>query len=177
MLALRITNIKETMRLLLDKNETAFDPFLLQQATFTTYAQMTIDGHFHQDFYSASELEDLKKEAELQNRFFSTQMIRWAQVKSQCFDFIKGSRTPLHFMISLYLAEENVVRFLSGIDTTIQPGDIAGLSLNLKYDGTNLMCTCATSLNIFTTDRSVDQAWDTMVRKFLDRWNISYEEE
>ncbi|MBO4901928.1 MAG: hypothetical protein J5518_03980 [Lachnospiraceae bacterium] len=176
MLALRITNIKEAMRLLLDKNETAFDSFLLAEASFTTYAQMTIDGHFHPEFYSAAELDDMKREAEEAGRVFSTQMIRWAQAKSQCFEFIKGTHTPLRFLITLYLAEENIVRFLAGVDTTLKAGDIAGLSLNLKYDGSNLVCTCAASLNIFSTDRSVEHAWDAMVRKFFDKYNISYEE-
>ena len=164
------------MHLMLDKNETAFDSFLLAMATFTTSAEMTIDGHFHPEFYSEEELAKLREDAAAAGRIFSLQMIRWSQVKSQCFDFIKGTRSPLSFLISLYLAEENVAKFLAGVDTTIPAEQIAGLSLNLKFDGTQLQCTSATSLNTFTMDRSVDQAWDRMVKKFFDKWEISYEE-
>ena len=176
MLALQITNIKQIMQLLLDKNESAFDAFLVASASFTTYTEMTIDGHFHPEFYSAAELEELQREAALHNRIFSMQMIRWAQIKQQCFDFIKGTHAPLHFAISLYLAEENVEKFMSGLDTTLQAGDIAGLALDLKYDGTNLLCTCSAGLKIFSMDRTVEHAWDAMVRKFFDKWNIAYEE-
>ncbi len=176
MIALKITNIGQMMHLMLDKNETAFDPFLLAMATFTTSAEMTIDGHFHPAFYSAEELSDLQREAEEAGRVFSMKMIRWSQVKSQCFDFIKGTRSPLSFLISLYLADENVEKFLKNVDTSLSIEQIAGLSLNLKYDGTNLQCTGATSLNTFTTDRSVDRAWDEMVKKFFDQLGITYEE-
>ncbi len=175
-LALRITDIKQAMKLLLDKNETAFDQFLLANASFTTSAQMTIDGHFRPEFYSAAELEELKSEAQRENRIFSLQMIRWQQVKSQCFDFIKGTRTPLNFQISLYLADENVEKFLAGTDTTLTGKDVAGLSVTLQYDGTQLRCISGTSLRIFTTDRSIDHAWDSMVKKFFDKWAVAYEE-
>ncbi len=175
MLALRITNIKQIMHLMLDKNETAFDSFLLSSAEFSTFATLTIDGHLHPDFYTEEELENLQSEAALQNRVFSRQMIRWSQAKSQCFDFIKGSKVPLRFLIVLYLAEENVARFLAGTDTTLTACDISGLSLNIKYDGTNLIATCAASLNIFTPDRTVDQAWDSMIQKFFDKHGIPYE--
>ncbi len=164
------------MQLMLGKNETAFDDFLLAQATFTTSAQLAIDGHFHPAFYSEAELSDLKSEAEAAGKVFSMKMIRWGQVKSQCFDFIKGTRSPLSFMISLYLAEENIEKFLTETDTTLRIGDIAGLSLNLKFDGSQLQCTSATSLNTFTTDRTVDRAWDQAVTKFFDRWEIPFEE-
>ena len=176
MLALQITNIKQIMQLLLDKNESAFDAFLVASASFTTFSEMTIDGHFHPEFYSDTELEEFKSEAQLHNRVFSMQMIRWAQIKQQCFDFIKGTHAPLRFAISLYLADENVEKFLSGVDTTLTAADIAGLALDLKYDGTHLLCTCSASLKIFTTDRTVEHAWDAMVRKFLDKCAIPYEE-
>ncbi len=176
LLALRITDIKQIMRLLLDKNETAFDSFLLSEASFTTNAQMTIDGHFHPEFYQASELEDLKREALEENRIFSEKMIRWAQVKSQCFDFIKGTHTPLGFKISLYLADENIEKFLARTDTQLGRNDVAGLSMTLQYDGSELRCTSGTSLNLFTMDKSINVAWDNMVKKFFDRWEIGFEE-
>lgn len=176
MLALRITDIKQIMRLLLDKNETAFDSFLLSEASFTTNAQMTIDGHFHPEFYSASELEELKEEALKDNRIFSGKMIRFAQVKSQCFDFIKGTRTPLGFKITLYLADENVEKFLAQTDTQLGKNDVDGLSMTLQYDGSELRCVSGTSLNLFTLDHSIDIAWDNMVKKFFNRFQIGYEE-
>ncbi len=176
MIALKITNIKRVMNLLLNQNETAFDAFLVSSAKIVTDVSVTIDGHLQKDFYSAEELEEMKRETESAGRVFSTEMVRYAKIKPHCFDLIKGTKTPLAFLITFYLAPENVERFLSGLDTTLTVRDIAGLSLNLKYEEGVLTCTCATSLRTFTTDRSVEHAWDSMVRKFFDRHEIPYEE-
>jgi len=176
MISLHITNIKQLMNLLLAETGTAFDSFLLASAEITTFCTYSIDGHLHRDFYTEEELNQLKLDAEAEGRIFSNQMIRWSQVKSQCFSCMKGKRTPVSFQFVFYLSDENIDKFLAGIDTTITRNDIAGLSMNLKYDGTALHCTCATSLKIFTVDKSVDRAWDLMVKKFFDKWGITYEE-
>ncbi|MBR6452057.1 MAG: hypothetical protein IKS87_05075 [Lachnospiraceae bacterium] len=176
MIALKITNVKRAMNLLLNQNETAFDAFLVSSVRIVTNVSVTIDGHLQKEFYTSEELEEMQREAENEGRVFSTEMVRYARIRQKCFDLIKGSKTPLAFVITFYLAGENVERFLSGIDTTLTLQDVAGLSLNLKYENDELIATCATSLRTFTADRSVERAWDSMVKKFFDRQEIAYEE-
>lgn len=176
MILLKIKGIKQLMHLLLSENETAFDQFLLAKAEITTHLTTTVDGHLNSDFYSEEELSELKDAAESEGRIFSEKMVRYHAAKSLCYQAIKGKKVPKSFLFSFYLADENVEKFLTGIDTTFTRGDIAGLGMNLKYEDGELTCTSATALSIFSTDKSLDKAWDNMVRKFYDKLGVEYEE-
>lgn len=177
MISLHITNVRRLMKLLLSDNENAFDSFLLSKAEIVTSCTFTIDGHFRPEFYTTEEIETLKAEAEDEGRVFSEHLIRYNTVKSQCFQFIKGSRTPVSFKFELYLADENIEKFIKNMNSDFTISDVAGLSVNLIYDGTKLICTTGTNIKIFTLDRSLDKAWDDCVRKFFDKWEISYEDD
>lgn len=176
MILLRIKGIKQLMHLLLSENETAFDQFLIAKAEITTFSTTTVDGHIPADYYTLEELEDLRESAKREGRIYSEKMVRYHMVKSLCYQAIKGKKVPKSFTFSFYLADENVDKFLSGVDTTLTRNDISGLSMNLKYDDGELNCTSATALNIFTTDRTLDTAWDNMVRRFFDKLAVEYEE-
>ena len=176
MIFLKIKGIKQLMHLLLSENETAFDQFLLAKAEIATHMTTVIDGHLNSDYYSSEELSELKYNAEKEGRIFSEKMVRYHTAKSLCFQTIKGKKVPKSFMFSFYLADENIDKFLAGIDTVFTRNDISGLSLNLKYEDGELTCTSATALTIFSTDKSIDKAWDGMVRKFFDSLSVEYEE-
>ena len=87
MLALRFTQTKNFMeRLLLSP---AFDRFLLSEASITTAATVSIDGHFHPDFYpEADEEENAPVRAD-------RGLIYWEQLRPTCFQLIRGKHTPL----------------------------------------------------------------------------------
>lgn len=176
MILLKVKEIKQLMHLLLSENETAFDQFLLAKAEIVTHLTIAVDGHLSSGFYTDSELSELKDAAESEGRIFSEKMMRYHTAKSLCYQAIKGKKPPHSFTFSFYLADENVDKFLAGIDTTFTRGDIAGLSMNLKYEDGELTCTSATALNIFSVDKSLDKAWDNMVKKFFDRLGVQYEE-
>ena len=172
MIALRITDVKGFMAKLLTESGTAFDAFLLPEAVITTYNTFTIDGHIHPEFYASAdgteEVDDVK------NNVMST----WKTMKPICFDLIKGKRTPLNFKFVFYLSPENVEKFLvqSELSDSIRPENVNGLVLNIKYDGTMLSCISATSLNLFTLDKTLEHAWDNMIRKFFTQNAIAFEE-
>lgn len=176
MILLKIKGIKQLMHLLLSENETAFDQFLLAKAEITTHLTTTVDGHLNNDYYSEEELAELKDVAKSEGRIFSEKMVRYHTAKSLCYQTIKGKKVPKSFLFSFYLADENIDKFLSGIETTFTRQDIAGLSMNLKYEGAELICTSATALSIFSTDKSLDKAWDNMVKRFFDKLGVDYEE-
>lgn len=176
MILFNITDIGHFMRKLLSEGETAFDQFLLSEASVTAGNTFTIDGHINKNFYSAEEVEILTETAEAHGHIYSPLMSRWETLKGYCFQLIKGKKTPLAFRFVFYLAPENIERFLGSIDTTLTLHDIDGLSLNIKYDEHTLSCTTATSLHLFTLDKSVDHAWDQMVKKFLQKQEIRFEE-
>ena len=82
MIALQITSMKEFMNHLLAG--TAFDIFLLEEATITTSNTYHIDGHMNRDFYLEEELEDLS--------LCPYEFASWSQMKGLCFQLIKGKR-------------------------------------------------------------------------------------
>jgi hypothetical protein len=167
MIALHILDIKEFMAKLLTSD--TFDHFLLSEATITTYNTFVIDGKINKEFYSYEELEDLV----LSNQIYSY----WKTMKPFCFELIKGKKTPLNFKYIFLLSPHNVIRLLEIQKISILDTDINGLFLNIKYDGTTLSCITGLALKTFTMDKTLEYAWDDMIKKFLTHQNIAFEEQ
>ena len=176
MILLKITDIKLLMQKLLSENETAFDSFLLSEAVIRMSSTYVFDGHINKDFYSSEELEELETAAQSKGRIFSDQMVRWSQTKLQAFSIIKGKKTPSTFSFVFYLAKENINKFTLGLSGEVSPESIAGLMLKINYDGSTLTISTGSALNIFSLDKTVDKAWDEMVKKFISSLEINYEE-
>ena len=165
MIALQIQEIKNFMsKLLLSQT---FDNFLLVEGSIITYNTFHIDGRIHKDFFTAEEIE----ERALDTRDFSL----WKEVKPFCLELIKGKKTPLGFKFVFQLSRENTAKLLtsSGI-TSILPENVSGLLLNVRYDNGSLACITATNLNLFTLDKSLEHAWDDMIKRFLKQQEISF---
>ena len=165
MVALQIQDIKNFMsRLLLSQT---FDSFLLVEGTITTYNTFRIDGRVHKDFFTEEELE----EKDLHHREFSL----WKEVKPFCLELIKGKKTPLGFRFTFQLSRANTEKLLasSGI-TSILPENVSGLLLNVRYDNGALNIITATNLTLFTLDKSLEHAWDDMVKRFLKQQEIRF---
>lgn len=165
MVALQIQDIKHFMnKLLLSQT---FDNFLLVEGNITTYNTFRIDGRIHQDFFTEEEQEELQ----LLKREFSL----WREVKPFCLNLIKGKKTPLGFKFTFQLSKENTARLLasSGI-TSVLSENISGLLLNIRYDNGSLNVITATNLNLFTLDKTLEHAWDDMVKQFLKQQEISF---
>ncbi len=164
MISMQIQDVRDFMgKLLLQQ---AFDPFLVIEGSITTYNMFHIDGHLHPDFYTKEEQEALG----LEKRRFSL----WRELRPFCLSLIKGKHTPLGFQLSFQLSPENTEKLLLQTQSSFSPADVAGLILNLRYDGSKLSCTTGTSMNLFTLDKSLEQSWDQMVQKFLIQQDISF---
>lgn len=166
MIAVKINDTKDFMsRLLMG---TLFDNFWLSEASITTYNTFTIDGSLHLEFFDPV----LARSLELSGRTNSL----WSEIKPFCFSLIRGKRTPLHFKIILQLSKEHTEQSLENQDTAISPEQIAGLFLNIQFNGTELTCTTGTSLHIFTLDKSVDILWDNMTLALFRKHGIPFEQ-
>lgn len=174
MILLKITDTKNFMNQLLI--EKTFDQFLIAEATISMASTYVIDGHLNKAFFSENELNELKATAALEGRIFSEKMQRFHEIKPLCLNIIKGKKTPASFKFTFCLSDENTEKFLKTSASVFSVNDIANLTLNIKYDGKDLFATTATSLNIFSLDKSIDTAWDTMIKKFFTSNNISFEE-
>ena len=146
----------------------AFDSFLLEEASISTYNTFLIDGHQNRDFYSTEEWED----TEIRPFDFTA----WKQIRPICYSLIKGTRTPSAFKFILHLIPDYVASILKSEETDITPQQIKALVLTMKYDGTTLTLITGTAFHTFVMDKTVDGLWDNAVKKFLDKREIAYEE-
>ena len=166
MQALKITNVKQFMSKLLSSE--AFDVFMLEEASISTYNTFIIDGHQNKDFYSTEEWED----KEIRPYDFSA----WKQVRPICYSLIKGSRTPSAFKFILHLIPEHVQAVLEKSDTNVMSDQLKALVITIKYDGTTLTLITGTSFHTFVMDKSVESLWDSAIKQFLNKREIEYEE-
>ncbi len=163
MIALKITNIKDFTRQLFLKE--TFDGFLLSEAVISTFNTFTISGFLNLDYYNDIEQEELK------DRTCST----WKEIRPICLQLIKGSRLPLTFRITLRMKQENTDAILARNELT-HLYDVDCLQLNILYKSGIITCTTGIALRQFTMDKTLDQVWDTMVRKFFAKSQIEYSE-
>lgn len=166
MTALQIHDIKDFMSKLLIKE--TFDRFCLTELSVTTSITYTIDGRLHPEFFNTEEAQLLTEDGLVYTK--------WQDVKPFCFSVIKGKQTPLHFKIVFILSPQDTALLLSQSGLQITCEDIFGLYLNCQYDNGELTCVTGTSLKFFTLDKSLDYAWDNMVRNFLKQQQITFEE-
>lgn len=160
MIALKLTNRKLFMKHLL-LTET-FDHFLFIEGEITTFSKFSIDGYLQKSFF---------EDTEQPNVDFSF----WKQIRDYCFSIIKGKQTPLNFKFIFSLSPENTARLITQNQLDFHPEDVQGLYLNIRFDGTDLLCITGTSLKTFSMDRSLEQAWDKMVQKFFIQKDIAFE--
>ena len=166
MIALKLIDIKHFMNQLL-RSET-FDHFLLQEAMIHTSAIYTINGQINKDFFSKEELEELQLNKQ---RFLPFSMLR-----ANCFDLIKGKKTPSAFRFVFLLSPSNQENTITSISSSYTTSDINGMYINLKYQNQLLTLTTGVSYTIFSTDKTLEKEWDNMVIKFLKQHEIAFEE-
>ncbi len=166
MIALHLPEVRVFMNKLLCTEN--FDNFLLQEASIQGNISYHIEGALHRDFYTEDELE--------QEHLSGLSFIPYGKVRTQCFDLIKGKRTPAFFKFVLLLSPVNLEKTLqqSGSNLTLQ--DVTAAFINLKFQNNQLLLTTGISYRTFTIDKSLDHEWDTLIKKFLKNHDIIFEE-
>ncbi len=131
-----------------------FDSFQFIEGDITTFNTFHIDGFLHKEFYEEAPDETYS---------------RWKDVREYCLSLMRGKRTPLNFKIILSLCPADIEAFLTreGIQG-YSAADITGLYLNFRFDGETLTCVTGISEKKFSLDKTLEQAWDAYVEKFLN---------
>lgn len=166
MIALTLPEVKIFMNKLLCSD--IFDNFLLQEAIIQGAITYHINGTLHQDFYSMEELEA--------EQLTGLSFLPYRKVRTQCFDLIKGKRTPSYFKFVLLLSPANLEKTLQQTGSSFTSQNISAIFLNLKFQNKKLLLTTGISYRIFTTDKSLEQEWDILIKKFLKNHQIMFEE-
>ena len=97
-------------------------------------------------------------------------------LRTRCFDLIKGKKTPTSFKFVFTLSPDNMRRTIESSESSYSYEDISGIYLNLKYQNQLLTCTTGISYNIFSPDKSLEANWDELIKKFLYKHDVNYEE-
>ena len=166
MIALQLTDIKGFMNCLLRSE--VFDNFLLQEAVITSAATYMIDGRINRDFFSSEELEE--------SGLTEHKALPFSMLRGNCFDLIKGKKTPSAFRFVFLLSPANLRNTLASCGSSYRENDISGIFMNLKYQNGTLILTTGISYRIFSTDKSLESQWDQLVKRFLKQNGISFEE-
>lgn len=164
MISLKILDVKILMSSLLVQN--VFDTFLLSELELTTYNQFKISGRLNRSWYSSEELEQLDER----------QYSKWSEIKPFAYQLIKGNKTPTAFKIVFLLPSEEVKELINNMGNSFSASDIDGLFMNLRYEKGVLHIITGTSMKTFTLDKSLEQEWDSKVKMFFRKHEITFEE-
>ena len=159
MLSLTVTDIPLFMSRLLSSD--VFDHFLVTEAALTTFVTFHVDGTMHPDYFDSDEQE---------NSGYAS----WQLLRPHFHELIRGSRKPLAFRIVFRLAGYNVQKFIAANHLPFSEQDIAGLFLNIYYDGSSITCTTGSSLRIFTLDKSLDHLWDELIVRLFKQKHLPF---
>ena len=164
MIALNIPERKDfTSKLFL---QNTFDSSLVARASFTTGTSVSIDGNLHKDYFTGAEWESMEQH----------DLARWSLLKPLCFQIIKGSRLPEQFKIVFVLSRANTEKLLADGGLSFSAEQVGGLFLNVRYDQGALTCTTGVSFTSFVMDKTLERAWDDMVKRFFKSREIIWEE-
>lgn len=166
MLAIKIKDVKAFMSKLLSGD--TFDSFLLEEAKIHTFNTFTIDGHQNREFYTKEELTDPE--------IFPYEFSQWKDIKSICFQLIKGKKVPTFMKIILHKKAEEAYTLLKE-DGALEFADtLKAFVVTIKFDVNGLVLTTGTSFSTFIMDKTPDLLWDNAFRKFLTVQGIDFEE-
>lgn len=165
MQAYKITGLKDFMNKLLVSN--SFDCFLMEEGTVTTCNTFSIDGRIKKEFYTREEQENTPCPYD-----FSL----WKDMKTLCFDLIKGKRTPLNFKFVFLLLPEQTEKLLADGGFDNRSNILQYLSLIIKYDGSGITLVTGISTETFLMDKTPDRIWDQAFVRFLEKYQIAWED-
>lgn len=164
MIALEILEVKDFMNKLLCTE--TFDNFLIQETVITGNTTWSLDGKLNTDFYSEAELEEAG--------LIGMSYLPFSHVRTHCFNLIKGKHTPSYFKFVFLLSPANLSRTLEQTRSKFTADDISGCFLNLKFQHGKLLLTTGISYRIFSTDKSLEHEWDSLVKRFLKNHEITF---
>ncbi len=166
MIALRLSDKKTFMNQLLCSE--IFDRFLLLEASVAKEATFSIDGRINASFYTKEELDE--------QNLSDAKILPYAKLRPICYQLIRGSHTPVSFKFILMLSPQNTANTLLHSESGFTESDIKGIFLNLTFQNGQLLLTTGISYASFSMDHTLDQEWDLLVKKFLNKYAVAFEE-
>lgn len=126
-----------------------FDELEIRQLTMRTKFTLSIDGEINKSFLSSDETECL-----------SSDHIKWKEIRSDAFEFIKGDRSPALIKAVFSVSPAKAKKILP---------DAKALFLNIVYSEKKLICTTGISLKTFSLEKKSELIWDEYIGNFLEK--------
>lgn len=160
MKAYKILNVKEVMAHILMKD--TFDEFLVSEVKILGKANLFLTGKPAEGFFPEEALDE-------------SGYVAYKELRSICFDMIKGEKTPDSFTFMFLLKRSEVENLIEDCDSTLQPQDVESLSVLVRFKDGELSFTTGSALRIFTMDKSLNMAWDQWLERFMDKCGILWD--
>lgn len=159
--SINIKDVKKFMATLLIQNH--FDDYEVQEAEIVTENIFKIDGHVQKTFFGQEEYEELG----------CPLLTKWKKLRPLCYEIIKGKKTPIKFRFVLKLPQTETETLIRDCEVGLTPEDVGGLYLNIVFENGQLHCITATSLNLFTMDKTLERAWDKRIAIEMETWRTN----
>ena len=92
------------------------------------------------------------------------------------FNLIKGKKTPSYFkFFPPFIAGKSQTHPLPDRKSFTE-NDISAVFLNIRFQNGELTVTTGISYRIFSTDKTLEHEWDTLLKRFLTKNQISFDE-
>lgn len=163
MISLKILEMNRFMAKLL-KGEN-FDGFLLKEGFLRTNIEYRFQGQLFKEYFEIAEQEKLEEK-----------YIYWGELRPTVFELIKGKRTPLAFSFTLLLTKNDTAQLLARRQINVGE-DSPSLFLQIRFEHGEGHIVTGTARNIFTLDKSLEEAWDTEVKQLAKAMELAVEEE
>lgn len=142
------SEVKKFMSLVIGGS--AFDRFQLRSGEIVTRVKFTIDGR--------ASAED---GSEAQRAY-----CLWGDVRQNVYDLIKGKRLPACIRLVFALDDEALPR--------LHPNARAAF-LNMVFENGRITFTTGTAQNSFSLDKSLDEVWESSIKKLFVQLGIAVE--
>ncbi|MBQ8038572.1 MAG: hypothetical protein IJ274_01625 [Lachnospiraceae bacterium] len=163
MISLKILEMNRFMGKLL-KGEN-FDGFLLKEGFLRTGMEYRFQGRVFPEYFDTEEQEKYKEE-----------YTYWGEVKPFVFELVKGKRTPLAFSFTLLLTKNDTTELLARRQVNVGE-DSPSLFLQIRFEHGMGRIVTGTARNMFTLDKSLDEAWDEEVKQIMKSMEIAVDME
>jgi len=142
--------------------EVTFDNFEMVSVNLKTIITYEIDGLINKSYLNQEEPSEVN----------GTIYMPWSQHKTNVFQLIKGSRSPLFFKIVFTLSKQGTKAILDKLNMDDQL--VQGFFINIIYEHPTLKLMTGTNYKTFTMDKSIEQYFDQSIQKFLNKHNINF---
>jgi len=159
MTVLEINDVKGFMAKLLASD--TFDDYYILEAVITKANTFSIDGRLNEEYLADMAVAE-SGEVAAGSRFQT-----WGNVRSFCYELVKGKTLPVYMKVVLQLSDPGTERLLADAGVALRFEDVTGLYLNITYDRKELRVVTGTSLKTFTMDKSLEREWDEAAGKIM----------